>query len=122
MLSFSEASKIFRPVGELSIHETISWADEKKDLSAWLGNELQRRSFELYKWVGQLIKDLKDQDLLKIWRILGEADHYHYMYYTQDSSLAVHDHFSYHETPFRAFEAYVKALMILYHYSRFHEK
>jgi alpha-amylase len=118
MISFSEALKLFRPIRELSINETISWANERKDLSAWLGNELQRRAFELYKWVGKLVLESGIRDLITIWRILGEADHYHYMYYTRDSSLAVHDYFSYHENPFIAFEAYVKALMILYYYSR----
>ncbi|MGC9148527.1 MAG: glycoside hydrolase family 57 protein [Sulfolobales archaeon] len=118
MISFSEAIKLFRPIRELSIDETISWANERKDLSAWLGNELQRRAFELYKWVSKSILESNNRDLLTIWRVLGEADHYHYLYYTRDSSLAVHDYFSYHENPFIAFETYAKALMVLYYYSR----
>ena len=114
MISFSEASEIFRPVRVIDVRETISWADERKDLSAWLSNELQRRAFELYKWVGEAVLEVGDEDLVKMWRILGEADHYHYMYYEPGSPWAVHEYFSYHDNPYAAFDAYVKSLMILY--------
>ena len=39
----SEAIAKLKPVGELSVMHPISWADEARDTSAWLGNKLQAR-------------------------------------------------------------------------------
>ncbi|NOR86013.1 MAG: alpha-amylase, partial [Bacteroidales bacterium] len=42
----AEISKGAEVVGELHVPNPISWADEERDLSAWLGNEMQDEAFE----------------------------------------------------------------------------
>jgi alpha-amylase len=111
MISPSNILSKLKPVRKIFIDEPISWADERKDLSAWLGNDLQKTAFELYKWAGSLV-DTSDEFLKEYWRLLGEADHFHYMYYEPGSSFLVHDYFSYHDDPRKAFLSYMKALTI----------
>ena len=41
----SEATKKYKPVSELDVPDAISWADEERDVTAWLGNELQQEAF-----------------------------------------------------------------------------
>ena len=42
----SEVSKKFQPVGVLHSPYPISWADEERDVTAWIGNELQNEAFD----------------------------------------------------------------------------
>lgn len=114
MIKPSQAIELFKSRGLVEIRETISWADMSKDLTAWLGNEFQVTAFNLYRELKQRIFRSGDEKIINIWRILGEADHYHYMYYKPGPDFLVHDHFSHHESPRKAFENYVKALIILY--------
>ena len=41
----SEVVKQHKPVSSIDIPEPISWADEERDVTAWLGNELQQEAF-----------------------------------------------------------------------------
>ena len=41
----AEVAKHCKPVSELEVPEPISWADEERDVTAWLGNELQQEAF-----------------------------------------------------------------------------
>ena len=43
-LTPTEAVSKLKPVGELSVMHPISWADEARDTSAWLGNKLQNEA------------------------------------------------------------------------------
>ncbi len=42
----SEVIEEFQPVSVVSVPHPISWADEERDLTAWLGNEMQKEAFE----------------------------------------------------------------------------
>ena len=41
----SEAARRYQPVAPLHVPYPISWADEERDTSAWLGNDLQEEAF-----------------------------------------------------------------------------
>ena len=41
----SEAAKKYQPVAVLHCPHVMSWADEERDVTAWLGNELQNEAF-----------------------------------------------------------------------------
>ncbi|MEM3927128.1 MAG: alpha-amylase [Desulfurococcaceae archaeon] len=90
---------------------TISWADER-DLSAWLGNEMQQRAFKLYMELEPYVKATGDP-YLRFWRLLGTSDHFYYMAMKTGSTGEVHTYFSPYKSPFRAFEIYMEALLTL---------
>jgi alpha-amylase len=92
--------------------ETISWADER-DLSAWLGNELQRRAFEIYTSIEPYAKAVGGE-ALRIWRYLGISDHLYYMATKGGAAGAVHHYFSPYKDVYVAYTAYIEALSILY--------
>ena len=43
-VTVSEAAGLEQPVDAVSMPETVTWADTERDLSAWLGNEMQREA------------------------------------------------------------------------------
>lgn len=59
VVNVSEVVDRLEPRGEIYVHEfaTISWADTERDVSAWLGNKMQRISFEKLKDIGKFIKE-----------------------------------------------------------------
>ena len=42
----SEVADNLQPVAAISVPSPISWADEERDITAWLGNELQSAAFD----------------------------------------------------------------------------
>src|SRR5208283_4240499 len=67
------------PRAPLSVPYTMSWADQNRDLGAWLGNDLQRSAFEAAKKVGVLARQTGDLAILTDWRRLLPSDHFYYM-------------------------------------------
>lgn len=113
-LGASEVGKAFDPVDiyDVPSDSTISWADEEKDLSAWLGDREQIAVFNRHKSLFQLIGEL-GIDLLKIWRYLGTSDHYYYISSKGGASGEVHRYFSPHGSRTNAYCLLNNALTIL---------
>ncbi len=105
-----EVSKMYQPVAKLHIPYPISWADEERDLTAWLGNELQDEAFDkLYK-LEEKIKTCKDEQLQKDWKYLQTSDHFYYMCTKWFSDGDVHKYFNPYGSPYDAFINYMNVL------------
>lgn len=94
----------------LSIPDAVSWADENRDLSAWLDNDMQKNAIETLYELFTRIKDKGDEDLLRTARMLSTSDHFYYMYakYFQDGD--VHKYFSPYDSPDQAYIYFITAL------------
>ncbi|MBO7372329.1 MAG: glycoside hydrolase family 57 protein [Bacteroidales bacterium] len=106
----AEVAKMHQPVAPLHVPDPISWADEERDLSAWLGNELQNEAFHKVYAIGAKVKRTKDEDLTKTYRMLQESDHFYYMCTKFFSDGAVHSYFNPYDTPYEAFINYMNVL------------
>ena len=106
----SEALEMFEPIDILSVPQTISWADEARDLSAWLGNSLQRDAFEsLYK-LRKKIRKCDNPEILKDWQYLQTSDHFYYMCTKEFADGEVHKYFNPYASPYMAFINYMNVL------------
>lgn len=112
-LEFELPAKIaskHKSVGNLSVPEPISWADEERDVTAWLGNELQQDAFnKLYR----LLEKLNLANLPQLWEDFGhlqESDHFYYMCTKFFSDGEIHKRFNPYETPYEAFINYMNVL------------
>lgn len=106
----SDAISKLKPVGELSILHPISWTDESRDTSAWLGNKLQNEAFEKLYSVAERVRLCDDRRLKQDWYYLQAADHLFYMATKHFADGAAHSNFSPYETPFQAFTNYMNVL------------
>lgn len=106
----TEAVTKLKAVGELSILHPISWADEARDTSAWLGNKLQQEAFDKLYSVSERVRLCDDRRLKQDWNYLQASDHFFYMSTKHMADGAVHSHFSPYETPFQAFTNYMNVL------------
>ncbi len=97
--------------GGVSVEEPMSWADERRDLGAWLGNDMQRSAFEAARKAGSLVRLGNDEAIRTDWRRLLASDHFYYMYVGgQESDADVHRYFSSYTNPYDAYANYMNAL------------
>ena len=106
----SEAVKLFKPVAELSVVHNISWADEARDTSAWLGNRLQNEAFGKLYSVAERVRLCDNRQLKQDWGRLQASDHLFYMSTKHLADGSSHASFSPYETPFQAFTNYMNVL------------
>ncbi len=105
-----EAVKKLQPVSAIHVPHPTSWADEERDLTAWLGNEMQNEAFDkLYALLPKIQKCTAD-DILKDWAYLQTSDHFYYMSTKFFSDGEVHAYFNPFETPYEAFMNYMNVL------------
>jgi alpha-amylase len=111
--SFTTPSQAVQKIpanGKLTIPGFISWADEERDLSAWLGNEMQRDAFDSLIKLEKDIKNLHNKTLLTEWRTLLTSDHFYYMSTKKGNDGRVHNYFSPYPSPYEAFINYMNVL------------
>jgi alpha-amylase len=106
----SEVADTLQPVSAISVPSPISWADEERDITAWLGNELQTAAFEKLYSLSEKVKKCNDEKMNKDWEYLQSSDHFYYMATKFFSDGAVHAYFNPYETPYDAFMNYMNVL------------
>lgn len=106
-ISFSLPSEIFntiKPIDSISVPYPISWGDEEKDYSSWLGNLLQQKTFSLINSIGERVRLCDDRRLKLDWNYLQSSDHLYYM------STKHHNDFSPYDSPYEAFNNYMNVI------------
>jgi alpha-amylase len=88
----------------------ISWADEERDLTAWLGNGMQRDAARALYELEPAIRAGNDAALLRKWRSLQTSDHFYYMCTKWFADGDVHRYFNPYESPY---EAYINFMNII---------
>ena len=106
----TEVINDLQPISAVSVPYPISWADEERDLTAWLGNGMQKEAFEkLYNLSRQMVK-CTDPELIKDWNYLQVSDHFYYMSTKYFSDGEVHSYFNPFDSPYEAFINYMNVL------------
>jgi alpha-amylase len=109
----SEAVERYNTVGEVDSPWAISWADEDRNVSTWLGNNMQIACFNELKDIGRKLKRRGDRDLLYIWRLLQTSDHLYYISTKGFEDGNVHAYFSPYDIPYDGFINYMNILQDL---------
>jgi len=103
----------YNVVGDIDVPWAISWADEDRDVSTWLGNDMQVACFNELKNIGRKLKEKGDPSLINTWRRLQTSDH---LYYCSTKGLAdgdVHAYFSPYDGPYDGFINFMNILQDL---------
>ncbi len=102
-----EVLRTFSPKGKLNIPDPISWTGMKKNLSAWLGNDMQKEAMDTLFGMEEAVKKTKDKLLHKDWVYLQSADHFLYMNNEGESGS---NWYNPYEGPYEAFMKYMNVL------------
>ena len=109
-LTISEAANISEPNGEISMPETVTWADTERDLSAWLSNSMQTSAMQdLYDLRSKIIAT-NDTRLISDWRYLTTSDHPYSMCTKYWHDGDVHAYFSAYASPYESYMYFMNVL------------
>ena len=111
--SFSTPSEVARKLQVVSaahVPNPISWADEERDLTAWLGNEMQNEAFNKLYSLEEMVDNTDDDALRQDFAYLQVSDHFYYMSTKFFSDGEVHSYFNPYDTPYDAFINYMNVL------------
>ena len=106
----SEAAKRLQPVAVLHCPYAMSWADEERDVTAWLGNDLQNEAFKKLYALAPKIKKVKNKDFDFVWHFMQNSDHFYYMATKWLSDGDVHSYFNPYGSAYEAFMNYMNVL------------
>lgn len=109
-LTPSETIDAYDSVGDYDVPDILTWADTDRDLTAWVGNDIQRDAIAAtYGMESDVIKS-DDAELIETWRKLQTSDHFYYMCTKWFQDGDVHAYFSPYESPYDAYIAFMNAL------------
>ncbi len=106
----SEAVKSYRDVGEIDSDFIVSWADTERDLSAWLGNEMQQTAINSLYSLEEKVISKGEEKIKKDFRLLQTSDHFYYMCTKWFADGDVHKYFNPYDTPYDAFISFMNVL------------
>ena len=106
----SEVAKKLQPVAVLHCPYAMSWADEERDVTAWLGNDLQNEAFRKLYALAPRVKKVKNKDFEFVWHFMQNSDHFYYMATKWLSDGDVHSYFNPYDSAYEAFINYMNVL------------
>ncbi len=106
----SEALDATQPADVVSMPHTVTWADAERDLTAWLGNDMQQEALQYLYALEHDVMRSGDMQLISDWRNLQTSDHVYYMCTKWFTDGDVHAYFSPYESPYDAFLYYINAI------------
>ncbi len=109
-MTVTEVADAFQPVSVIHVPSPISWADEERDLTAWMGNDLQTAAVTKLYSLSERVMSCGKEALIRDWIYLQASDHFYYMSTKFFSDGAVHAYFNPYDNPYQAFLNYMNIL------------
>lgn len=109
-ITFSTPSEIcdtMPSVGALDVPDTLSWTDEERDVSSWLGNPMQREAFNKLYSVADRVRIADDPRINQDWDYLQASNNFRQMT-TKPSQVGIDR--GIYASPFDAFTNYMNIL------------
>ena len=103
----TEICKKIKSVGEINVPDTLSWVDEERDVSSWLGNPMQREAFNKLYSVADRVRIANDPRINLDWDYLQASNNFRFMT-TKPSNVGLDR--GIYASPFDAFTNYMNIL------------
>lgn len=103
----SEICSKFNSVGTIDVPYNVSWVDEERDTSCWLGNVMQREAFNKLYSVADRVRICTDRRIKQDWDYLQASNNFRFMT-TKPASVGMNRGF--YENPYDAFTNYMNIL------------
>lgn len=109
-ITFSTPTEIcmkMKSVGALDVPDTLSWVDEERDVSCWLGNPMQREAFSKLYSIADRVRIANDPRINQDWDYLQASNNFRFMT-TKPSNVGLDR--GIYCSPFDAFTNYMNIL------------
>lgn len=84
----SDAIMKLKSVDHIEVHYPMSWTDEERDISPWLGNILQREAFSKLYSVSERVLLCNDKKIKQDWDYLQASNNFRFMT-TKNTGIAI---------------------------------
>ena len=81
-ITFSTPTEVctkLKSVSQLDVPDTLSWMDEERDVSCWLGNPMQREAFNKLYSVADRVRIANDPRINQDWDYLQATNNFYFM-------------------------------------------
>lgn len=109
-MTVSEVAQSYQPIAVLASPHPMSWADEERDVTAWLGNEMQDEAFAKLYAQREKVRALNSPDFNYVWSFLQCSDHFYYMATKWFGDGDVHKFYNPYDSSYEAFINYMNVL------------
>lgn len=109
-ITFSTPSEVIsktKSVGPINVSDPMSWVNEERDISVWLGNVMQREAFNKLYSIADRVRIANDPKINQDWDYLQASNNFRFM--TTKPSIIGLDRGIY-SSPFDAFTNYMNVL------------
>ncbi|RGN45454.1 MULTISPECIES: alpha-amylase [unclassified Bacteroides] len=109
-ITFSTPSEIIgklKSVSQIDVPYPMSWCDEERDISPWLGNPLQREAFNKLYSVAERVHLCDDRRIKQDWDYLQASNNFRFMT-TKNSGVGINR--GIYDSPYDAFTNYMNIL------------
>lgn len=106
----SETIQSYDAVGTIDVPYVLTWADTDRDLTAWVGNDIQKDAIRSIYGMEADVIATKDENVIETWRKLQTSDHFYYMCTKWSQDGDVHAYFSPYQSPYDAYVAFMNVL------------
>lgn len=109
-ITFSTPTDIItrlKPISSLDVAYPMSWTDEERDTSCWLGNVMQREAFNKLYSVAERVHLCQDRRIKQDWDYLQASNNFRFMT-TKNTGIRLD--MGIYDSPFDAFTNYMNIL------------
>lgn len=106
----AEAVSIYPAKQEYDCPDVTSWADNERDLSAWIGNPMQKESLAKLQGLEKAVMASGNEEMIGTWGSLQSSDHLYWMSTKGGSDGQVSSYFSPYLSPQVAYEVFMRTL------------
>ena len=109
-ITFSTPSEVvskLKSVDGMDVPYPMSWTDEERDISPWLGNVMQREAFDKLYSVAERVYLCQDRRIKQDWDYLQASNNFRFMT-TKDTGVFLNR--GIYDSPFDAFTNYMNIL------------
>ncbi|MCD8260893.1 MAG: glycoside hydrolase family 57 protein [Bacteroides sp.] len=109
-ITFSTPSEVIgklKSVAAIDANHPVSWVDEERDVSVWLGNVLQREAFNKLYSVAERVHLCNDRRIKQDWDYLQASNNFRFMT-TKPSNVGFYR--GIYDSPYDAFTNYMNIL------------
>ncbi len=109
-ITFSTPSEVIsklKSVDQVDVPYPMSWTDEERDISCWLGNAMQREAFDKLYSIAERVHLCTDRRIKQDWSYMQASNNFRFMT-TKNTGIAVER--GIYDSPFDAFTNYMNIL------------
>lgn len=109
-ITFSTPTELctkMKSVGALDVPDTLSWVDEERDISCWLGNAMQREAFNKLYSIADRVRIANDVRINQDWDYLQASNNFRFM---TTKTIGISIDRGIYSSPFDAFTNYMNIL------------